>query len=86
MAGDSRKDYLLTTTANYFGVAVSDSSITSLADSRSLNNFLDDGNATVLAGKIEGKRINYYNKVLTTCIYCVKGLKNSIKNGQFQRK
>ncbi|XP_071126281.1 cytoplasmic dynein 2 heavy chain 1-like isoform X2 [Mytilus edulis] len=63
MPGDSRKEYVLATTANYFGVAVSDGSISALADSRALNNFLDDGNATVLAGKNEGKRINFYNKV-----------------------
>lgn len=68
MPGDSRKDYVLATTANYFGIAVSDNVITSLADSRSLNNFLDDGNASVLAGKNEGKRINFYNKVSCTSI------------------
>jgi dynein heavy chain 2 len=54
---------VLATIANYFGLAVSDGAISSLADSRALNNFLDDGNSTVLAGKNEGKRINFYNKV-----------------------
>lgn len=63
MPGDSRKDYVLATIANYFGLAVSDGAISSLADSRALNNFLDDGNSTVLVGKNEGKRINFYNKV-----------------------
>lgn len=66
MPGDSRKDYLLVTTANYFAVPVTDSSITQLFNSRPLNNFLDDGNTSVLAGRIDAKndrKIEFYNKV-----------------------
>ena len=55
MSGDSRKDFLLATTANYFAVQVTDGSITSLQSSPALNSFLDDGNATVLAGRFDTK-------------------------------
>ncbi|KAK3100036.1 hypothetical protein FSP39_013759 [Pinctada imbricata] len=65
--GDSRKDYLLATTANYFSLGVNDASITALSDSVALNNFLDDGNATLLSAKIEtrgnARRLAYSNKM-----------------------
>ena len=68
MSGDSRKDFILTTTANYFAVQVTDGSIQSLLNSPALNSFLDDGNATVLAGRFEmkggrAKGFTFSNKV-----------------------
>jgi dynein heavy chain 2 len=65
--GDSRKDYILATTANYFGVGVADAAITALHDSTALNSFLDDGNIDLCAGRIEtrgnAKRLAFSNKV-----------------------
>ncbi|KAJ8297985.1 hypothetical protein KUTeg_024516 [Tegillarca granosa] len=67
MPGDSRKDYILATTANHFGVPVSEGAITSLIDSPALNSFLDDGNAPILAGKFDTKgqrkKIIFANKI-----------------------
>lgn len=66
--GDSRKDYILATTANYFGLGVSDAAITALQDSTALNSFLDDGNIDLCTGRIETrgstKRLGFSNKVL----------------------
>lgn len=68
--GDSRKDYILATTANYFGLGVTDAAITALQDSTPLNNFLDDGNIDLCAGRIETrgstKRLGFSNKVNST--------------------
>lgn len=67
MPGDSRKDFILTTTANYFAVPVNDGALKNLPDSPALNSFLDDGNASVLAGKLDPKSrvklIMFSNKV-----------------------
>lgn len=66
MPGDSRKDFVLVTTANYFGVQINDNAISNLFNTPSLNNFLDDGNTMVLAGRIDPKkehRIEFQNKV-----------------------
>lgn len=67
MPGDSRKDFILVTVANYFGVAISDSAITNLFNAHPLNSFLDDGNISILAGKVDpksgGRRIDFQNKV-----------------------
>ena len=70
MSGDSRKDFVLATTANYFAVQVTDGSIQSLLNSPALNSFLDDGNATVLAGRFDvkggrAKGFTFSNKVST---------------------
>jgi hypothetical protein len=51
--GDVRKDYVLSTIANYFGVAPQSTAITGLVKSDKLNNFLDDGNAMLLAANVE---------------------------------
>ncbi|CAL1541204.1 unnamed protein product [Lymnaea stagnalis] len=69
MPGDSRKDFILVTAANYFGVLINDNAITSLFNAPSLNNFLDDGNTMVLAGKIDPKKekkIEFQNRVEAT--------------------
>lgn len=42
---DARKKFILTTTGNFYGIEPS----SSLAGSRELNNFLDDGNQFVLS-------------------------------------
>ncbi|XP_012944204.1 cytoplasmic dynein 2 heavy chain 1 [Aplysia californica] len=66
MPGDSRKDFVLVTTANYFAIPITDNAITSLFNATSLNNFLDDGNVTILAGKLDGrsdKKIDFQNRV-----------------------
>ena len=68
MSGDSRKDFILATTANYFAVQVTDGAIQSLCNAPALNSFLDDGNATVLAGRFEikggrAKGFTFSNKV-----------------------
>jgi dynein heavy chain 2 len=55
MSGDSRKDFVLATTANHFGVQVNDASLKNLPDSPALNSFLDDGNASVLSGRLDPK-------------------------------
>lgn len=68
MSGDSRKDFVLATTANHFAVPINDGSMKNLQDSAALNSFLDDGNASVLAGRFDPKSriklLTYSNKVL----------------------
>lgn len=66
-SGDSRKDFIVQTTANYFGIASSDGALTKVFDSKELNTFLDDGNSSVLAAKYDNhqgkKLIEVYNHV-----------------------
>ncbi|XP_041357041.1 cytoplasmic dynein 2 heavy chain 1-like isoform X2 [Gigantopelta aegis] len=66
MAGDSRKNFLLATTANYFSLPVNDGGIQALDKSPALNSFLDDGNVPLLAARNDprGKRIEFVNKIL----------------------
>ena len=54
--GDSRKDFVLATTANYFGLSPSDGVLTSLQNQQELNTFLDDGNCLVLVARYELKQ------------------------------
>ena len=73
MSGDSRKEFILTTTANYFAVQATDGSIQALRNAPALNSFLDDGNATVLAGRFEirggkAKGFTFSNKVGETVL------------------
>jgi len=67
MPGDSRKDYLLATTGNYFGVAQTDGIVTTLADTPPMNGFLDDGNISILVARPDprssGRRLMLSNKV-----------------------
>ena len=68
MPGDSRKDFILVTVANYFGIPINDQAITNLFNAQPLNAFLDDGNISILAAKVEqknAKRIEFLNKVST---------------------
>ncbi|XP_013392185.1 cytoplasmic dynein 2 heavy chain 1, partial [Lingula anatina] len=66
-AVDSRKDFILATTGNYFGISPADGSIADLHNSSELNSFLDDGNVNILAARIEtkagGKEVNFCNRV-----------------------
>ena len=50
---DVRKDYILTTIANHFSIAVGDSAIVSLVPDQKLNNFLDDGNSMLLSANLQ---------------------------------
>ena len=63
--GDSRKDFVLTTTANFFGIAPNDGEITKNQNAPAINTFLDDGSASVLAARSEGKTVAFSNKVST---------------------
>ena len=66
MPGDSRKDFILVTVANYFGIPINEQAITNLFNAPALNGFLDDGNVSILAGKLNqksGKRVDFQNKV-----------------------
>ena len=65
---DTRKTFVLTTTANYFGFSPSDGALKDLHDQKELNAFLDDGNCPVLVARCENKqnRINFSNNVDST--------------------
>ncbi len=64
MSGDSRKDFILATAGNYFGISAKEYG--ALADNGTLNSFLDDGNVSVLAAKLDNsKKIVLANKVQT---------------------
>lgn len=56
---DARKQFVLTTTGNYFGLKPS----ASLVGSEELNNFLDDGNEFVLAVNKHENDLCLSNKV-----------------------
>ncbi|XP_064157010.1 dynein cytoplasmic 2 heavy chain 1 isoform X2 [Anguilla rostrata] len=61
---DARKNFILTTTGNYFGLKTSsDPLISSLTDCRELNNFLDDGNEYVLSVYKPGSELRMSNKI-----------------------
>lgn len=65
MSGDSRKDFILATASNYFGT----SNEGSLADNGALNSFLDDGNVSVLAAKLDNsKKVILSNKVTQSLV------------------
>ena len=52
-SGDARKDFVVATTGNYFGIQSSDSVLNEVYSSKELNIFLDDGNSPVLAAKYD---------------------------------
>ena len=68
MAGDSRKEFMLTTTGNYFGLSASDPALANLQDVDPLNSFLDDGDTPIMAAKMEVKdgktRVRFHKKVI----------------------
>lgn len=55
-SGDSRKDFVLTTTANYFGLSPSEEVLAQLYSQTELNTFLDDGNCPVLVARYHIKQ------------------------------
>ena len=61
--GDVRKEFLLTTIANYYSLSLRDEAITQLNENEKLNNFLDDGNSTLLSANIE-KRSNEESRII----------------------
>ncbi len=63
--GDSRKEFILATTGNYFGISPKDSELVDNVGSVAVNNFLDDGSTPVLAAKMEGgKKVSFSNQVV----------------------
>ena len=64
---DVRKDFVLSTLSNYFGLNKNDAAVEGLANSDKLNNFLDDGNSLILSANIEkqenGKKIHLDNNI-----------------------
>ncbi|XP_042887569.1 cytoplasmic dynein 2 heavy chain 1-like [Penaeus japonicus] len=48
---DVRKNFILTTTGNYFGIPLSEPSLNGLVDDPSLNNFLDSGSCQLLGAQ-----------------------------------
>ena len=59
---DIRKDFIFSASVNYFGSSVvSQSKFDS--SNLSLNNFLDDGNVSVLTIQVTGQTVTYGNKV-----------------------
>ncbi|ROT63098.1 hypothetical protein C7M84_019029 [Penaeus vannamei] len=49
---DVRKNFILTTTGNYFSVPLSEPSLNALVDDPSLNNFLDSGSCQLLGAQL----------------------------------
>ena len=66
--GDTRKTFVLTTTANHFGLPSSDEAFKDLHDRKELNVFLDDGNCPILVARCEPKqkKINLSNNIDST--------------------
>ncbi len=67
-SSDTRKTFVLTTTANYFGFPPTDGAFKDLQDRKELNTFLDDGNCPILVARCDGKpsKINFGNNVDST--------------------
>ena len=61
--GDVRKEFLLATIANYYSLPFKDEAIIELNENEKLNNFLDDGNSTLLSANIE-KRSNEESRII----------------------
>ena len=61
--GDVRKEFLLTSIANYYSLTLRDDSIRNLNENEQLNNFLDDGNSTLLSANID-KRSNEESRII----------------------
>ena len=71
---DSRKSFILATTGNYFGLSVSDGALSGSDTNVAVGDFLDDGNVGVLAGKYDGKRVSFTNKVFQSYFRLVHGV------------
>ena len=62
-SGDSRKDFICSTAANYFGLRQNDDALADIGNEDPLNDFLDNGNSSVLFLQHGGKKIHASNKV-----------------------
>ena len=60
---DSRKDFVLATIGNFYGMGTSDTAVSVCYGDSALNSFLDDGNVSVLVAKQDGKKLSMLNKV-----------------------
>ena len=82
MSGDSRKDFILATIGNFFSVSVTDGMVKHIFDSSELNAFLDDGNCSVLAARLELTQdvrfIQVYNSLKSTGSSTTSGSSTSI--------
>ena len=64
MSGDSRKEFLLATAGNFFGVSSNDPAIAHAQKSSAVNSFLDDGNVAVVGAVRSDKgRVEFTNNV-----------------------
>uniref|UniRef100_A0A7M5UV62 Cytoplasmic dynein 2 heavy chain 1 n=1 Tax=Clytia hemisphaerica TaxID=252671 RepID=A0A7M5UV62_9CNID len=62
MSQDPRKEFVLATIANYFGISSNDKTITEHQRSKQINSFLDDGNQSILVSILQnGKHVQLYN-------------------------
>ncbi|XP_029458286.1 cytoplasmic dynein 2 heavy chain 1 [Rhinatrema bivittatum] len=59
---DHRKQFILATSENYFGLPFSDGEASALSG-KEINNFLDDGNEFVLSVRKSGQRLIFSNQV-----------------------
>ncbi|CAH1776602.1 unnamed protein product [Owenia fusiformis] len=62
-AGDVRKEFILATTGNYFGISTNDPGLSGQHDATSINTFLDDGNCGILSAHTVDKQVQFSNKV-----------------------
>lgn len=53
MSGDSRKGFIVATIGNFFTYSITDGAVSHIESSNELNNFLDDGNCSILAAHAE---------------------------------
>ncbi|XP_051782842.1 cytoplasmic dynein 2 heavy chain 1 isoform X2 [Erpetoichthys calabaricus] len=60
---DCRKDFIINTTSNFFGLQSSDPSLSSLNSCRELNSFLDDGNEFLLSVQQTTSHLVMSNKI-----------------------
>ena len=63
MTADIRKDFILATVANYFGIPLSNSNLNDLQNRKEVNNFLDDGNRLILVNIYHDQKIEVYNEL-----------------------
>ncbi|XP_047126593.1 cytoplasmic dynein 2 heavy chain 1 isoform X1 [Hydra vulgaris] len=63
MTADIRKEFILATVANYFGIPISSSIVDDLQNKKEVNNFLDDGNKLILVNIHHEKNIEVYNEL-----------------------
>lgn len=64
-SGDSRKDFICTAAAHYFGLQPNDDAVTEHFSDSALNTFFDDAGSTVLCIRRDGKKIHFTNKAST---------------------